>query len=118
MSAILGTRYPEYFRSAVIMNGVLSLIANMWFNDIPEWNTVEALGHTRIHSLSAVDYQALLRLSPSIPMKIPVLQFLGGRDRRVAWRQGLFFDAANKDSNAEITTYVYEDSGHSLAGSV
>lgn len=52
MSAILGSRYPEYFKSGVIMNGVLTLIGNMWFNDIPEWNTVEGLGHSCIHSLT------------------------------------------------------------------
>lgn len=51
-------------------------------------------------------------------MKIPVLQFLGGKDRRVAWRQGLFFDAITKNAGIPITTYVYENSGHSLADSV
>jgi acylaminoacyl-peptidase len=108
MSAILGSRYPQYFKSAVIMNGVLDLIANMWFADIPEWNTVEALGNSRIHGLTLEDYQALWRQSPSSqPMKIPVLQFLGGKDRRVAWRQGLFYDAITKNSGVPISTYVY-----------
>lgn len=107
MTAILGSRYSEYFKSGVIMNGVLNLIGNMWFNDIPEWNTVEGLGHTRTHSLTQEDYLALWRKSPSIPLKIPVIQFLGGKDRRVAWRQGLFFDAVNKDGGVDIKTYVY-----------
>ena len=44
MSAILGSRYPQYFKSAIILNGVLNIMANLWFTDIPEWNITEALG--------------------------------------------------------------------------
>jgi hypothetical protein len=40
-------------------------------------------------------------------MKIPTLQFLGAKDRRVPYRQGLLFDAITKDVGTEITTYVY-----------
>ena len=32
----------------------------------------------------------------SQPMKIPALQFLGAKDRRVPYRQGLLFDAITK----------------------
>lgn len=35
MGAIMGTRYPQYFKSAIILNGVLSIIGNFWFSDIP-----------------------------------------------------------------------------------
>lgn len=51
-------------------------------------------------------------------MKIPILQILGGKDRRVPWRQGLFLDAITKSNGTQITTYVYENSGHSLSDSV
>ena len=51
-------------------------------------------------------------------MKIPVLQFLGAKDLRVPYRQGLLFDAMTKRNGTEISTYVYENSGHSLADSV
>lgn len=54
----------------------------------------------------------------SQPMKIPTLQFLGAKDRRVPYRQGLLFDAMTKRNSSEITTYVYENSNHSLADSV
>jgi len=37
MSVIMGSRYPQYFKSAVNLNGVLSNLAMMWFTDIPEW---------------------------------------------------------------------------------
>lgn len=48
------------------------------------------------------------RQSPtSQPMKIPILQFLGAKDRRVPWRQGLLFDAITKSNNVKITTYLY-----------
>ena len=58
------------------------------------------------------------RQSPtSQSMKVPILQFLGGKDRRVPWRQGLFLDATTKANNVQITTYVYENSGHSLSDS-
>ena len=40
MGAIMGSRYHEHFKSAVILNGVLSIPANLFFTDIPEWNTV------------------------------------------------------------------------------
>ncbi len=52
------------------------------------------------------------------PMKIPALQFLGAKDLRVPYRQGLFFDAITKEVGTPITTYVYENSNHSLADSV
>ena len=51
-------------------------------------------------------------------MKIPVLQFLGAKDLRVPYRQGLLFDAITRKHGNEIATYVYENSGHSLADSV
>jgi len=51
-------------------------------------------------------------------MKIPTLQFLGAKDRRVPYKQGLLFDAITKDIGTPITTYVYENSAHSLADSV
>lgn len=37
LSALLGARYPDIFKSAIIMNGVLNNAAMMWFTDIPEW---------------------------------------------------------------------------------
>ena len=43
----------------------------------------------------------------SQPMKIPTLQFLGAKDRRVPYRQGLLFDAITKKHGTKITTYVY-----------
>ena len=119
MSAIFAARNADIFKSATILNGVIDLISNMWFSDIPEWSAVEALGHGRIHELTQEDYQAMWRQSPSNqPMKIPILQILGGKDRRVPWRQGLFLDAITKSHGTDITTYVYENSGHSLADSV
>lgn len=51
-------------------------------------------------------------------MKIPTLQFLGAKDLRVPYRQGLYFDAITKDVGTPITTYVYENSNHNLADSV
>ena len=39
MAAIMGTRYSQHFKAAVILNGVLSVPANFWFSDIPEWST-------------------------------------------------------------------------------
>lgn len=35
MAAIMGSRFDKYFKSAVILNGVLSIPANFWFSDIP-----------------------------------------------------------------------------------
>ena len=54
----------------------------------------------------------------SHPMRIPTLQFLGRKDRRVPYRQGLLFDAMTKKFGTKIKTYVYENSGHSLSDSV
>ena len=51
-------------------------------------------------------------------MKIPTLQFLGAKDRRVPYRQGLFFDAITNEVGTPIKTYVYENSAHGLADSV
>jgi len=35
MAAIMGSKYSKHFKSAVVMNGVLNVIANLWFSDIP-----------------------------------------------------------------------------------
>lgn len=51
-------------------------------------------------------------------MKIPTLQFLGAKDRRVPYKQGLLFDAITKKAGTQITTFVYENSAHALADSV
>lgn len=61
----------------------------------------------------------MFKQSPiSQPMKIPTLQFLGAKDRRVPYRQGLLFEAMTKRNGTEISTFVYENSAHSLADSV
>ena len=109
LSALLGARYPDLFKSAIIMNGVLNNAAMMWFTDIPEWIPVETRAKSNIHDLTAEDYAEMQKQSASSqPMKIPSLQFLGAKDRRVPYRQGLFFDAITKEAGTPITTYVYE----------
>ena len=61
----------------------------------------------------------MFRQSPiSRPMKISTLQFLGAKDRRVPFKQGLLFDAMTKRNGTEISTFVYEESAHSLSDSV
>ena len=115
MSAILGSRHHQHFKSAIIMNGVISIPGMLWFTDIPEWGTVEALKSESVHSLGEKDYVEMLRQSPCYsPMKVPILQFLGAKDRRAPYRQGLFFDAITKKSGTSIKTYLYENSGHNL----
>lgn len=87
---------------------MLNIAANMWFTDIPEWNTVEALKNQALSGLTEEHYQAMWRQSPTNrPMMIPTLQFLGAKDRRVPYRQGLLFDAITKSHGTPITTYVY-----------
>jgi len=50
----------------------------------------------------------MFKQSPiSEPMKIPTLQFLGAKDRRVPYRQGLLFDAITRKIGIPIKTYVY-----------
>ena len=51
-------------------------------------------------------------------MKIPTLQFLGAKDRRLPYRQCLLFDAITKKMGTKMKTYVYEESGHILTDSV
>ena len=119
LAAVLGSRHSAYFQSAVILNGVLNNAAMMWFTDIPEWITAEVLTKTALHDLSQEDYRQFWEQSASKePMKVPTLQFLGALDRRVPFRQGLFFDAVTKAYGTPITTFVYEKSSHSLADSV
>ena len=51
--AILGSRYSKYFKSVIILNGVLSIPGELFFTDIPEWCTVETLGKEDLHNLTA-----------------------------------------------------------------
>jgi dipeptidyl aminopeptidase/acylaminoacyl peptidase len=37
---ILGSRFSQYFKSTIILNGVLSIPGQLFFTDIPEWCTV------------------------------------------------------------------------------
>jgi acylaminoacyl-peptidase len=102
-----------------VLNGVLNNAATMWFSDIPEWVTAETLGKSQLHGLTQEDYAEMWRQSATNqPMKVPTLQFLGAKDRRVPYRQGLLFDAITKTVRTPITTHVYENSSHSLADSV
>ncbi len=49
--------------------------------------------------MTAEDYTELFKQSPiAHPMKIPTLQFLGAKDLRVPYRQGLLFDAMTKQN--------------------
>ena len=97
------------------MNGVISLPATLWFSDIPEWVTVQTLKSESWDSLQEKDYVEMLRQSPSSSSaKVPILQFLGAKDRRVPYRQGLLFDAITQKSGTPIQTYLYENSGHDL----
>ena len=58
--------------------------------------------------LDEKDYISMFKQSPiSEPMKIPTLQFLGAKDRRVPYRQGLLFDAITRKIGIPIKTYVY-----------
>lgn len=119
MGAIMGSRHAEDFKSIVIMNGVISIPGNFWFSDIPEWSVVESLKTDKIECLSGEDYVKMVEQSPlGQPMKVPTLQFLGAKDRRVPYRQGLLFDAMTKKTGSNIQTYVYENSSHSLSDSV
>lgn len=52
LSALLGARYPNIFKSAIIMNGVLNNAAMMWFTDIPEWVPVETRKKSQLHELT------------------------------------------------------------------
>jgi dipeptidyl aminopeptidase/acylaminoacyl peptidase len=72
------------------------------------------LGHPNYHNLTTEDYTKMVEVSVPGPIKIPCLQFLGGRDRRVPFRQGLLFDAITKKTGTPIQTFVYENAGHSL----
>jgi pimeloyl-ACP methyl ester carboxylesterase len=39
LSALMGSRHSTMFKSAIILNGVLSNGGELWFTDIPEWVT-------------------------------------------------------------------------------
>jgi len=44
MSAIMGTRHPEHFKFALIVNPVLNIAFNACTSDIPDWSSAEAFG--------------------------------------------------------------------------
>lgn len=93
-------------------------MGNFWGSDIPEWSAVEAINSEEYHKLKQEDFLKMQELSINSPMKIPTLQFIGGKDRRVPFRQGLLFDAITKKNGIPIETYLYDDEGHSLRESV
>lgn len=43
MSGIMASRYPEYFKCAVLLNAVVNIAFMVNITDIPEWCTAEAL---------------------------------------------------------------------------
>jgi hypothetical protein len=40
MTAIMGTLFASHFKSAIIVNGVISMVGNFWSADIPKWHPV------------------------------------------------------------------------------
>lgn len=70
-------------------------------------------------NLSPADYAKLYETSPmSQPNKIPTLLFLGAKDRRVPYQQGLFYHSHTIANNGNIKTYIYPESNHSLDDSI
>lgn len=59
MTAYLGSHHHKYFRSGVVINGVLSIFGQIWYTDIPEWSAVEATGHSNLYDLTAQDYMQM-----------------------------------------------------------
>jgi acylaminoacyl-peptidase len=55
MAGIMGTRYPEHFKSAIMANAVISIMGNLWGSDLPEWSTVETLNSEDYHKLTKED---------------------------------------------------------------
>ena len=119
MTVILGSKYAQNFKSGIIFNGAVSLPAIISGSDIPQWATVEALNTDCLSKLTPKDFSTMYELSPiSQHIKIPCLQFLGAKDRRAPYRQGLLLDAITKMSGGNMKTYIYEDSSHNLDDSV
>ena len=56
MGAIMSSRYPKHFKSAIIINGVISFVANLWSSDLPEWSSVETLQTEDYHKLTPENY--------------------------------------------------------------
>lgn len=52
MATLMGSRYSEYFKSAITLNGVYNYAATMWFTDIPEWVAAETLGKGHVYHYS------------------------------------------------------------------
>lgn len=68
------------------MNGVLNLPFMLGITDIPDWVSAEVLNKEHSWNFSPEDIAKMYNQSPmSRKMKVPILNLVGAKDRRVPY---------------------------------
>ncbi|EAR93056.2 prolyl oligopeptidase family protein (macronuclear) [Tetrahymena thermophila SB210] len=119
MTGILSTRYHERFICAVMRNPVVNIPYLLNATDIPDWCLAECFGKKMTWNLTGEDYKTMFEFSPmSQPNKLPILNLLGAKDRRVPYQQSIAYHAQSIYNGTEIETYIYPESDHALRESL
>ncbi|KAL4442619.1 hypothetical protein ABPG74_007021 [Tetrahymena malaccensis] len=119
MTGILSTRHHERFICAVMRNPVVNIPYLLNATDIPDWCLAECFGKNMTWNLTGEDYKTMFEFSPmSQPNKLPTLNLLGAKDRRVPYQQSIAYHAQSVFNGTEIETYIYPESDHALRESL
>lgn len=87
--------------------------------DIPDWCVAEGLGKNMTWNMSGDDYKRMFELSPmSQPNRLPTLNLIGAKDRRVPYQQSIAYHAQSIANGTDIQTFVYPESDHALDDSL
>ncbi|XP_058810683.1 acylamino-acid-releasing enzyme-like isoform X4 [Phymastichus coffea] len=123
LAAHLSGQYPEKFKSAVILNGVIDIASMYSTTDIPDWCRA-GIGFSILEKIpqegDAITYSnLLLKMLQHSPItyvdkvKIPTLVVIGTKDLRVPSFQGKLWYNRLIENNVPTKLLVYEDN-HSL----
>ncbi|EGR29765.1 prolyl oligopeptidase family protein, putative [Ichthyophthirius multifiliis] len=115
MTGIMATRHAEKFLCGILMNPVVNINFNLNASDIPEWSTAECFNRKNNWNLSPEDYRRMFEISPASQInKLPSINFIGVKDRRVPYQQSIAFHSQCLQNGCDFKTYVYPEADHSL----
>ncbi|KAF6028996.1 APEH [Bugula neritina] len=120
LAAHLLGQYPDFYKAAVIRNGVTNLVTMIALTDIPDWVLQEAkiAGYMPGKVPTAEVNSYLHSVSPVAhidKIKAPTMLMIGKEDRRVPPSQSFEFYKALLCKGVKTRMFVYPDNSHPIS---